>query len=528
MRRRDLIKGGLATVGMLAAPALVRASEERELKFVPQADLALLDPISFAYVTRHHALMVFDTLYGIDEKFQPVPQMVEGAAQEDEGWLWRFTLRPGLVFHDGEPVRSQDCIASLRRWAQGDAIGQTFLANLEEMTIESDRVFAIRLKQPFPLLEHVLGKLSTPLPVIMPERLANQPVTARLTEMIGSGPFRFKGDERIPGARNVYERFAGYRPRESGSPSWTAGPKIVHFDRVEWLTMPDIATVAGALQRGEIDWWEYASSDLMPVLRQSGDVRTALTSSLGFVATMALNPLHPPMDNPAFRRVLLSAFNQADFMTAVAGTEKGMWRDGVGLYTPDTPYATNVGMEDLTSSSDVVGLKRALGASGYKGEKVVLMGASDLAIIRSMSDVADDMLRKIGVNVDYQMTDWGTLLTRRQKREPVDQGGWSLYPTAVDGVEQITPLTHRFVRALGPKAPSGWLRSPELESIWNAFVGEPNDDRRKVLAEQLQVRALREVPSIPLGQYMQNTALRKNLVGRLDGATLFWNLRRSS
>ena len=528
MKRRDVIKGGLAAASLLASPAILRAADSRVLKFVPQADLSVLDPIFTAYVTRHHALMVYDTLYGLDRNYRAVPQMLEGAVQEQEGRLWRFTLRPGLMFHDGEPVRARDCVASIRRWTMADPIGQMLLQNTQEMTAESDRVFTLRLREPFPLLPDVFAKLSSPVLVMMPERLASQPVTTRLTEVLGSGPFRFKADERVPGARNVYERFAGYKPRESGETSWTAGPKVVHFDRVEWVTMPDVATVASALQRGEVDWWEYAASDLVPLLRRNSAVQIASTSPLGFMPSMQLNHLHAPMDNPAFRRVVLSAVNQADFLTATAGTDSNVWKDGVGIFTPGTPYATQAGMDALVHPDDLAGLKSALAASGYKGEKVVLLGANDLPSIGAWADVANDMLKKIGVNVDYQPSDWGTVLTRRLKREPIDQGGWSLYPTAVDGIEQLTPLTHRFIRGVGPAAPIGWLTSPALETIRNDFIKEDDEGKRKSLSERLQVQALQDVPYIPLGQYQQMTALRKDLVGRLDGVTLFWNLRRSA
>ena len=91
---------------------------------------------------------------------------------------------------------------------------------------------------------------------IMPERLANTDPFKQVTEMVGSGPFRFMADERVAGARAVYERFAGYVPRPSGTPDWTAGPKIVHFDRVVWTRHPDRPTAAAAMQRGEADWWE--------------------------------------------------------------------------------------------------------------------------------------------------------------------------------------------------------------------------------------------------------------------------------
>ncbi len=115
----------------------------------------------------------------------------------------------------------------------------------------------------------------------MPERLAKTDPNTQVTEMVGSGPFRFKADERVPGARAVYEKFADYVPRESGTPDMTAGPKIVNFDRVEWTTIPDPTTAAQALINGEQDWWDYATADLMALLQKSRGVKVVVQEPSG-------------------------------------------------------------------------------------------------------------------------------------------------------------------------------------------------------------------------------------------------------
>jgi peptide/nickel transport system substrate-binding protein len=77
------------------------------------------------------------------------------------------------------------------------------------------------------------------MPAMMPERLALTDPFKQIPEVIGSGPFRYVAAERLQGVRNVYARFDGYVPRPNGTPDHGAGPKIVHFERVEWTTMPD-------------------------------------------------------------------------------------------------------------------------------------------------------------------------------------------------------------------------------------------------------------------------------------------------
>ena len=253
MRRRTFLA---ASALGLAAPAVGRAQDSRVLRFIPQADLTVLDPMwTTAYVTRNHAFMVYDTLFGQDSQYRPSPQMLEGFTTGDDGKTWTLTLRPGLLFHDNEPVRARDCVASLERWGKRDAFGSALMAATDELVAKDDRTLVFRLKKPFPLLPAALAKTPLFMPAIMPERIARTDPFTQVTEMIGSGPFRFKADERVPGARVVYEKFAGYKPREDGPTDWTSGPKVVHFDRVEWTTIPDPTTAAQALINGEQDWW---------------------------------------------------------------------------------------------------------------------------------------------------------------------------------------------------------------------------------------------------------------------------------
>ena len=229
----------------LAAPSLVRAQSQTTLKFIPVLDLAFLDPHwTTALVTHNHGYMVFDTLYGQNGSFTASPQMVAGHSTENDGKLWKLTLREGLLWHDGTPVLARDCVASIKRWARRDAYGEALMQVTDDLSAPDDRTIQFRLSRPFALLPDALGKVGVPMPAMMPERLADTDPFKQITEIVGSGPYRYLANERVQGSRNVYARFDRYRPREGGTPDWTAGPKIVHFDRVEWTTIPDASTAA--------------------------------------------------------------------------------------------------------------------------------------------------------------------------------------------------------------------------------------------------------------------------------------------
>jgi peptide/nickel transport system substrate-binding protein len=336
MRRRDLLKLGAAAVTARAAPRVLRGETAQVLKFVPLTDLSVLDPIwARVRMTHNHGYMVFDTLYGLDESYGPQPQMVEAHEIAEDGLRWALKLRQGLRFHDGTPVLGRDVVASIGRWAIRDAFGQGLVAATEELSAPSDRLVEFRLKRRFPHLPQALAGASTNMPCIMPERLARTDPYTQVTEMVGSGPYRFLPGERVAGSRAVYERFADYVPRNGTEPSFTAGPKIAHFDRIEWLTIADATTASAALQSGEVDWWEMPTHDLVPTLSRDRRVTVEITETSGLMAVMKINHLQPPFDNPAVRRALLGAIDQAEAMTAVAGTDRAWWRDSIGL--PDPP-----------------------------------------------------------------------------------------------------------------------------------------------------------------------------------------------
>ena len=212
----------------------------------------------------------------MNETYEPMPQMVEGHVVENDGKLWTLKLREGLKFHDGQPVLARDAVASIKRWGTARCARRLAPRGDGWLSAGSDREIRFRLKKSFPLLPLALGRGSNTMAPIMPERLAMTPPTQQVTEMVGSGPYRFVAGERVPGSLAVYQRFEGYVPRPSRTASFTAGPKIANIERIEWHVIPDAATAAVALQAGEIDWWEQPTADLLPLLKRNAAIKTEI------------------------------------------------------------------------------------------------------------------------------------------------------------------------------------------------------------------------------------------------------------
>ena len=522
MRRRDLLAAAVAM------PAIAQAQGRRVLRFIPQSDLSILDPVfTAAYVTRNHAMMVFDTLYGMDSAYQIQPQMAAGHRVEDDGRTWTIALRDGLTWHDGERVLARDCAASIRRWAARDSFGQTLMAATEDLSAPDDRVIRFRLKRPFPLLLNALGKPGSNVCVMMPERLAMTDPFKQITEMTGSGPFRFMAKDRVPGALIAYERNDAYVPRPDGVPSFTAGPKIVNVDRVEWHVLPDPATAAAAMQAGEHDWWEAPAFDLLPLLRAAKGLTVSEPDPLGFIAGLRLNHLQPPFNNPALRRAILGAVSQEDYMTTAATDDRRNWRAGVGVFGPGSPMANDAGMAALTGTRDFERVRRDVAASGYAGERAIVPVPSDFPNLKALGDVGVDMLRRAGLNVEGRYTDWGTMLQSLAKTDPVEQGGWSAFHTYWSGLDQFDPAVHVWIRGNGRAASRGWPDSPKLEALREAWLLSADMADRKRIAAEIQLQVFDDVPYIPLGQILPPTVYRKTVTDVLTGYTLFWNLRKA-
>jgi peptide/nickel transport system substrate-binding protein len=528
MQRRAFLAGAAASVA--AGPALAQPAitgKAATLVHVPQANLTSLDPVwTTALVTRNFAGMVYETLYGRDRNLDPQPQMVEGHRVEQDGRRWTLRLRDGLRFHDGEPVLARDCVASLQRWMKRDAIGQTIAARLDALEAPDDRTIVFRLSQPFPSLPYALAK-TQPTPVMMPERLARTDPFKPVSEVVGSGPFRWVAGEYVSGNLAVFAKNARYVPRDEPA-SFAAGGYRVMVERVEWRIIPDPATAANALVRGEVDWVDSPLPDLLPVLRKAPGVTVGSVDIYGTLGGLRPNHLIAPTDNPAVRRAILAAIDQTAVMTAVMGDEKALFHAPVGFFMPGTPSANEAGMGWVRRRRGPDEIKAMLKEAGYGGERVVLMHPTDQTFYDAMSHVVAASLRAVGVTLDEQSMDWGTVVQRRTSKEPLDKGGWSLFPAGYPAAEYRDPVFATNIRANGKDAWFGWPSDPTLEALRDQWMAAPDPAERKRLDAQVQARAFETVPFIPLGQYLPPSAWRNNVSGILQGAVpVFWNVTKA-
>ena len=531
MDRRTFLKtsagaGALAATGGLAAPAVAQGA--KVLKFVPQSNLANFDPIwGTQYVVRNASQLVWDTLYGMDSKLQAKRQMVESEEVSADGLTWTFKLRDGLKFHDGEKVLAKDCVASIARWSNRDAMGLMLKAIQKELTAVDDRTFKWVLSKPYPKMLLALGKVGTPCCFIMPERIAKTDPFKQIEEYVGSGPMKFVRGDWKPGALAAFEKNKDYVPAAAKS-DWWAGSKAVDFDRVEWVIMPDPATASAALQNGEVDWWENPITDLVPVLRRNRNIKLDIADPLGNIGSFRLNHMHPPFNNIKVRRALQMVISQEDYNRAVAGSDEKLWKACPSFFTPGTPLYTEAGGEPLKGKRDFDAAKKLLAEAGYSGQPVTCVVAQDQPWLKAMGEITADVLKRLGMTVDFVATDWGTVGQRRASKNPPGQGGWGMFHTWHAGSDCASPVGNIAIRTSGDKAWFGWPDNADIEKDIAAWYDSKTLDEEKAIIERVNKAGMEHVTYIPTGFWLGYTAWRSNIEGITNGPLpWFWGVKKT-
>lgn len=531
MDRRSFLKttastGAIAAAGGLAAPAIAQGA--KVLKFVPQANLANFDPIwGTQYVVRNASQLVWDTLYGMDSKLQPKRQMVEGEEVSSDGLTWTFKLRAGLKFHDGAPVLAKDCVASIARWTNRDAMGLMLKAIQKELTAVDDRTFKWVLSKPYPKMLLALGKVGTPCCFIMPERVAKTDPFKQIEEYVGSGPMKFVRGDWKPGALAAFEKNKDYVPRNEPG-EWWAGGKVINFDRIEWIIMPDPATASAALQSGEIDWWESPIPDLVPVLRRNKNIKVDIADPLGNIGAFRLNHLHAPFKDVRVRRAVQMALSQEDYMRAVVGSDDKLWKPIPSFFTPGTSLYTEAGGEPLKGKRDYDKAKALLKEAGYSGQPVTCLVAQDQPALKAMGEITADLLKKIGMTVDFIATDWGTVGQRRASKNEPGKGGWGMFHTWHAGADCASPVGNIAIRTGGEKAWFGWPDNADIEKDIAAWYDAKTIDEEKAIIAKVNKAGMEHVTYIPTGFYYAYQAWRSNLEGVANGPLpWFWGTKKA-
>ena len=510
---------------LLAAACWIAASGTRAdtvLRVVPQTDIVLLDPVfGTATISSIAGTMIYEPLFSWDSHLQPRPQMVESWSESPDRLTWRFTLRPGLRFHDGQPVTTADVIPSMQRWMEYDGGGRRLAGDLVAMTAVDAATFTMTLSKPFPSMLATLAAAPSRFAAIMRAKDLTDP-RKPVTTAIGSGPFRYVPAERVSGAKIVWERNPDYIPRNE-PPDGLAGGRVVRVDRVEWHVLPDPATAAAALQAGEVDLVERPALDLLPVIAADKRIRIEHLSPLGDQTMLRANNLLPPFNDVRARQALNYIIDQGDEMSAGFGNAAN-WSRCNAFFICGGPYGTEAGAEGFRQ--DFARARQLLKEAGYNGEKLVFIASHDNAN-GAMSEVAADAMAKAGLNVDMVWSDWATVVGRALKQDPVAAGGWNLRVTNTFGASAANPATNSGTdMSCERRNFSGWPCDQEAERLRAAFT-DADEAAKPAILDALHRRLAAMAPYRVLGQSRSPVAYRTAVRGVLPSPlVVYWNIAK--
>jgi peptide/nickel transport system substrate-binding protein len=503
------------------------AQAQSVLRIAPGADLSVFDPTGPASTQTYiHGLIVYDMLFALDATLHVRPQMIDAETVSPDRLHYTMRLRSGLLFHDGSPVGARDVVASLKRWMGLDIVGRTMAIDVAAMDVIDDNSFTISLKRAFPV-EEALANSGSGLPVIMREKEAAAGPFTRNTEIIGSGPFRFIPSEWNPGDRFVYQRFAGYVPRNE-PPDGLAGGKIAKVDRLEFHVIPDAATKSAALQTGEIDFIDQLPFDQADILAARKDLTVGSLTTTFNPFFLRPNSLYPPFDNAKARQALALAVNQPDYM-AVSFVRPEWGQPCLSFFVCGSPNGTTAGSAPY-AHPDLDRARQLLIESGYKGEPVVLLSTHETLFVGMADDYAAENLKQIGLNIQVFESDYGTFMSRRNSKNKPSEGGWNLFITSVSGAGIYSPLSNSIAdTTCGARNFAGWACDEPAAALRDAYIHEADPARQPAILEKLSERLWQVMPTIVLGQRANLYGWRNNLSGFVHSPSLvtaFWNIEK--
>lgn len=537
LTRRAVIRAS-AAAGVLAMPAILRigargarAADASVVRVAPEVDLKILDPIwTTATITGTHGWAIYDTLFAIDHSYKVHPQMVEKYEVSEDGLTHNFKLRPGLAFHDGSPVTSKDCVASIRRWAARFGEGKLMMDRAEKLEPVGDDSFTLKLKEPFAPVADALGVSTQPC-FIMREKEASTDPFEQIKETIGSGPLIFVKEEWRPGAKVVYRKNPDYKPR-SELASGYAGGKVVHIDRVEWTVVPDQGTQANALITGELDYLTNPTADIVPQLRTSPQIQIGLLDPLGWQLHVRMNSLTKPFDNAKARQGLqMLVESRQEAYLAATGFTGEFGKVCLAPFVCGSPNETMIGT-DRFDKYEPEKIKALFKEGGYGNEPIVLMDPTDQPHLHLVAQVLNGHMKELGLNVDLQSMDWSTLISHRAVKAPPsqDKAGWNVFPTAWPSSTMMEPIVNPPLDSRCDQTNwFGWPCDDQMQKLRLDYLAARNAEQRKSAIEAIQTRFLESAPYAYAGQYFPPIAYRKDRLKGVIGmaSPVYWNMEKS-
>jgi len=482
-------KGGVLRVGMIGEPPTLDAHA------------------TTATITREITVNMYEGLYALDAKLQPVPLLAEGHDVADAGKRYTIRLRKDVKFHNGKPLTSADVVASLKRWGAIAGTGKATFKVVEAIEAKGPNAIEIRLKEPSGSLLTVLASVDNAA-FVYPKDVVDATGDGQLKEFVGTGPFKFV--EHKPDRHVKLARFDGYAAR-SEPPSGLSGRRTAWVDEILFLPVPDYATRQAGMVTGEYDYIQQVKPDQYDRLKASPGVETLVIKPYGW-ATIAFNLKQGVMTNLKLRQAVQAALDVEPMILAGVG-HKDFYRVDPGIFFQELPWHSRASAA-LYNQRDKEKAKRLMKEAGYAGQPIRWIVTTEYEHHYKPAVVGKSQLEDVGFKIDLQVSDWATVVQRRNKPEL-----WDAFSTAFVFVP--VPATSAQVLCDWP----GWWCNPEKDALLQAMGRELDFKKRYAMWEKVQTIFYTEAPRIKIGDYFRLDARRKDVAGYEPGPYMhFWNV----
>jgi peptide/nickel transport system substrate-binding protein len=482
-------KGGVLRVGMIGEPPTLDAHA------------------TTAVITREIGINVFEGLYALDGKYQPAPLLAEGHEVLDGGRRYAIRLRKDVKFHNGKALTSADVVASLKRWGAMASTGKAIFKTVEAIEARGPQAVEIRLKEASGTLLTVLAQVDNAA-VVYPKEVLDAAGEGQLKEFVGTGPFRFV--EHKPDRHIKLARFDGYAARSEPA-SGLAGRRTAHLDEILFMPVPDYATRQAGMTTGEYDYIQQVKPDQVDRIKAAPGVEPVVVKPYGW-ATIVFNTRQGLMTDTRLRQAAQAVLDVEPMLLAGLG-HRDFYRVDPGLFFQELPWHSRAGAA-LYNQRDKDKARRLLKEAGYAGQPMRWIVTTEYEHHYKPAVVAKSQLEEVGFKIDLQVSDWATVVQRRNKPEL-----WDAFSTAFVFVPE--PATSAQVLCDWP----GWWCSPEKDQLLQAMARELDFKKRYAMWEKVQAIFYAEAPRIKIGDYFRLDARRKDVGGYEAGPYMhFWNV----
>lgn len=474
--------GTIFASGSQDAPA---EAPSRVLRFAtiaepPSLDQQVITSDQGTTIAQH----VFEGLYTFNSKYDPVPMLVESENVSADGKVITLNLRKGVKFHNGKEMTSADVLASLERWGEFGSRGSVLFTHVVDVTAESDYAVKIVLKDVFAPWKALLAFINGG-PVIYPAEIAanatKEPIAE--TDYIGTGPYVFV--ERNPGRHILLRKFDDYAARTDAADGY-AGNREAIFEEIYFIPVPDVGTRVNGVKAGDYDYASQISGDLFDMLEDDPSITTLVNEGV-IMPMMFFNSNDGVFQgNYKLRQALLACLD-FDAALATAVGPKSLWSANGAMMPENTSWYTKVGTE-LYNIKDAAKAKALAKEAGYNGEKITFMVSSAYKIHNDIGIVFAKIMNDAGFNVDLQVYDWATLISKRG-----DASQWDIFFTHHGFVPD--PILYSYMSDAYP----GWWATDEKHEMANAFTTTIDPEKRRKVWVETQELIFEQMPIIKIG-----------------------------